>query len=472
MIGGIGTKRRPVAGKGWSGMNAVQKGNMTTGDPLKTILLFSIPILIGCLFQQFYNVVDTAVIGHILGDGALASVGATTSVYLLVIDFCCGMTNGFSVVISQLFGAGDELRLRRAVSLSFVLTLGLAVIVTVAGVFGIDPLLRLLNTPEDVFFGASDYLHVILGGFVITLVYNLLAALLRAVGNSRVPLYALILAAGINVVLDIWFVGGLGLGIAGAAYATVIAQGVSVVFCLVYITKWADLLRFRLSDMVFDRNLAGRLLGTGFSMSLMLGVVSIGSVTLQGAVNSFGSQVIAAHTTARKIDAMFMQPQFAVGTAAATFVGQNYGAGKLDRVRKGLLHALGICLAWDIIALGIGYIFGGPVVAALTGTSDPVILSTAVQYIRINTPFFFPLAVFIVLRNSLQSMNTKVVPILGSVMELVTKIIGVTLVAPTFGYLGVCFLEPVIWVIGAIMVALDYIRVSRKQMQERRAKQN
>lgn len=444
-------------------MSTVQKGNMTVGNPLRTILLFSIPILIGCLFQQLYNVVDTAVIGHILGDGALASVGATTSVYLLVIDFCCGLTNGFSVVISQLFGAGDETRLRRAVSLSFVLTLGLAVIVTVAGVFGIDPLLQLLNTPEDVFFGASEYLHVILGGFAITLFYNLLAALLRAVGNSQVPLYALILAAVINVVLDIWFVGDLGLGIAGAAYATVIAQGFSVVFCLMYIAKGADLLRFRLSDVVFDRNLIGRLLGTGFSMSLMLGVVSIGSVTLQGAVNSFGSQVIAAHTTARKIDAMFMQPQFAVGTAAATFVGQNYGAGKLDRVRKGLLHALGICLAWDIIAVGIGYVFGGPVVAALTGTADSVILNTAVQYIRINTPFFFPLGVFIVLRNSLQSMNTKVVPILASVMELVTKIIGVTWVAPAFGYLGVCFLEPVIWVIGAVMVALDYVRVSRKR---------
>lgn len=447
-------------------MSTMQKGNMTVGNPLKTILLFSIPILIGCLFQQFYNVVDTAVIGHILGDGALASVGATTSVYHLVIDFCCGLTNGFSVVIAQLFGAGDEKRLRRAVSLSFVLTFILSVIVTVAGVFGIDPLLRLLNTPADVFSGASEYLHVILGGFVITLFYNLLAALLRAVGNSRVPLYALILAAVINVVLDLWFVGGLGLGIAGAAYATVIAQGFSVVFCLVYIAKRADLLRFRLSEVTFDRNLIGRLLGTGFSMSLMLGVVSIGSVTLQGAVNSFGSQVIAAHTTARKIDAMFMQPQFAVGTAAATFVGQNYGAGKLDRVRKGLLHALGICLAWDVIALGIGYIFGALVTALLTGTADSVILNTAVQYIRINTPFFFPLGVFVVLRNSLQSMNTKVVPILASVMELTTKIIGVTLVAPAFGYLGVCFLEPVIWVIGAVMVGLDYWRVSRKQMRE------
>ena len=436
------------------------------GNPLKIILLFSIPILIGCLFQQLYNVVDTAVIGHILGDGALASVGATTSIYLLVIDFCCGMTNGFSVVISQLFGAGDETRLRKAVSLTFALTLGLSVIVTVAGVFGIDPLLHLLNTPADVFPGASEYLHVILGGFVVTLFYNLLAALLRAVGNSKVPLYALILAAVVNVALDLWFVGGLGLGIAGAAYATVIAQACSVVFCLVYIGKKAELLRFRISNVAFDRNLIGHLLGTGFSMSLMLGVVSIGSVTLQGAVNSFGAQVITAHTTARKIDAMFMQPQTAVGMAAATFVGQNYGARKMDRVRKGLLHALGICLAWDMIAMGIGYLFGGPVVVALTGTSDAVILSTASQYIRINTPFFFPLGVFVVLRNCLQSMNTKVVPILASVMELTTKIVGVALVAPAFGYLGVCFLEPVIWVIGAIMVALDYLRVSRKQRRE------
>lgn len=447
-------------------MSAHQKGNMTAGDPLKIILFFSLPIFIGSLFQHLYNVVDTAVIGHILGDGALASIGATTSVYLLVIDFCCGLTSGFAVVISQLFGAGDEARLRRAVSLTFVLTFGLSVMVTVAGVFGIDPLLRLLNTPEDVFPGASEYLHVILAGFVITLFYNMLAALLRSVGNSRVPLYALILATLVNIVLDICFVGGLHLGIAGAAYATVIAQGVSVVFCLVYITKTSELLRFRVSEVVFDRGLIGRLLGTGFSMSLMLGVVSIGSVTLQSAVNSFGSQVIAAHTTARKIDSMFMLPQFAVGSAAATFVGQNYGARKMERVRKGLRYALYICLGWDLVAVGIAYAFGAPLVAALTGTSDAVILQTAVQYIRINTPFFFPLGVFIVLRNCLQSMNTKVVPILGSVMELTVKIVGVALVAPVFGYLGVCFMEPVIWVIGAVMVALDYVRVNRKQVAQ------
>ena len=444
-------------------MSAIQKGNMTSGNPLKIILLFSIPILIGNLFQQLYNVVDTAVIGHILGDDALAAIGATTALYILVIDFCCGLTNGFAIVISQLFGAGEEERLRRAVSLSFVLTFGLSVVVTVAGIFGIDPLLHLLNTPEDVFGGASEYLHVILAGFVVTLFYNMLAALLRSVGNSRVPLYALILATLVNIVLDIWFVSGLDLGVAGAAYATVIAQGVSVVFCLVYIMKTSELLRFRLSDVRFDRSLAGRLLGTGLSMSLMQGVVSIGSVTLQSAVNSFGAQIIAAHTTARKIDSMIMLPQFAVGAAAATFVGQNYGARRMDRVRKGLLHSLYICLGWDIVAIGIAYALGGPLVTALTGTADAVIIQAAVQYIRINTPFFFPVGVFIVLRNCLQSMDTKVVPILGSVMELVTKIVGVALVAPAFGYLGVCFLEPVIWVIGAVMVALDYLRVSRKQ---------
>lgn len=445
-------------------MSAVQKGNMTAGNPLKIILLFSIPLLIGNLFQQLYNVVDTAVIGHILGDDALASIGATTALYILVIDFCCGLTNGFSIVISQLFGAGDEERLRRAVSLSVVLTFGLSVLVTVSGIFGIDPLLHLLNTPEDVFPGASEYLHVILGGFVITLFYNLLAALLRAVGNSTVPLYALILATAVNIVLDLWFVGGLGIGIAGAAYATVIAQAVSVVFCLVYITKTSDLLRFRLSGVVFDRSLIGRLLGTGFSMSLMLGVVSIGSVTLQSAVNSFGAQTIAAHTTARKIDSIFMLPQSAVGTAAATFVGQNYGAGRMDRVRKGLFYSLCLCLGWDLVACAAAYAFGGSLVTLLTGTSDALIMQTAVRYIRINIPFLFPLGVFIILRTCLQSMNTKVVPILGSVMELVTKIVGVALVAPVFGYLGVCFLEPVIWVVGAIMVALDYLRVSRKRV--------
>lgn len=444
-------------------MVAAQKGNMTSGNPLKTILLFSLPILLGNLFQQLYNVVDTAVIGHILGDDALAAIGATTALYILVIDFCCGLTNGFAIVISQLFGARDEKRLRRAVSLSFVLTFGLSVLVTLAGIFGIDPLLRLLNTPEDVLPGASKYLHVILAFFVVTLFYNLLAALLRAVGNSTVPLLALICSTVINIILDLWFVGGLDMGIAGAAYATVIAQAVSVGFCFVYILKTSDLLRFHLSGLVFDRSLIGRLMGTGLSMSLMNGVVSIGSVTLQSAVNSFGAQTIAAHTTARKIDSLFMLPQGSISMAAATFVGQNYGAKRMDRVRKGLFYSLCLCLGWDIIACVAAYAFGGPLVVLLTGSSDIQMIQTAVQYIRINVPFMFPLGVFIVLRTCLQSMDTKVVPILGSVMELTVKIVGVALVAPAFGYLGVCFLEPVIWVIGAVMVALDYFRVSRKQ---------
>lgn len=442
-------------------MNAIQKGNMTVGNPLKIILLFSVPILVGNIFQQMYNVVDTAVIGHVLGDNSLAAIGATSSIYTLVIGFANGLTNGFSVVIAQIFGAADEARIRKAVSLTFVLTAILSVFLTAVSLVGIDPLLAFLNTPEEIFQEASTYLRIIMLFCVVTLFYNMLAGMLRAIGNSMVPLLALICSTIINIILDIVFVQYLSMGIAGAAYATVIAQAVSVVVCLFYISNACDLLKFKISFLVFDRLLIGNLLGTGFSMGLMLGVVFIGSVALQSAVNSFGAQTITAHIAARKIDEFLMLPLSTISTTAATFSGQNYGANRMDRVSKGIQRSLLICFVWSALACMIAFAAGKWIVMALTGTSNAEIIKTAVQYIRINSPFFFPLSVLLILRNSLQGIGRKVVPICAAVVELAAKFIGVKLIAPALGYLGVCILEPIIWVIGAIMVALNYWHVSK-----------
>lgn len=444
-------------------MDTIQKGNMTIGNPLKAILLFTLPIVIGSAFQQLYNVVDTAVIGHVLGDNSLAALGATTSIYTLIINFASGLTSGFSVIISQLFGAGDQVRMRRAVSLTYALTMLISILLTVICMIGIDPLLVLLNTPEEIFAEASQYLQIILLFSIVTIFYNALAAILRSVGNSKVPLIALIIATVVNIVLDIIFVKYLSLGVAGAAYATVIAQAFSCVYCLVHIRKKSDHLRFRFSELSFDKTMIQNLLSTGFSMALMLVVVSIGSVILQGAVNSFGAQIITGHNTARKIDTLLSLPIGSISAASATFAGQNYGAGKLDRVKTGIGVAAGISGVWCVVSTACTFAFGSSLVTLLTGTSDPVIVETAVLYMRINIPFTLALGVLLSIRSSLQGIGRKFVPIAASVFEFLAKVIGVQVVIPALGYVGICILEPVIWVVGAILVAINFLWVCRKE---------
>lgn len=439
------------------------KGNMTLGNPLKAILYFSIPIIIGSLFQQLYNVVDTAVIGYVLGDNSLAALSSTTSIYTLIINFASGLTSGFSVIISQLFGAGNQSRMRRAVSLTYTLTLIISIVLTVACMIGINPLLKLLNTPTEIFAEASEYLRIILLFLVVTTLYNALASILRSVGNSKVPLIALIIATIINIILDILFVKYFSMGVAGAAYATVIAQAFSCIYCFVYIHHKSSHLRFASSELTLDLPMIRDLLNAGFSMALMLVVVAVGSVILQGGVNSFGPQIITAHSTARKIDTLLSIPIGSISAASATFAGQNYGAGRMDRVKAGMGITAGISAVWCVISTTCAFAFGGTLVTLLTGTSDALIVETAVLYMRINVPFTLALGVLLSIRSCLQGIGRTLVPILASVFEFAAKVIGVQFVIPALGYVGICILEPVIWVVGAILVAINFFWVCRKE---------
>lgn len=437
-------------------------GNMTSGSPLRIILLFSLPILLGCIFQQLYNVADTAVVGHTLGDQSLAAIGATSSVYILIINFANGFMNGFSVIIAKYFGAGNESKMRNAVSLSVLLSAAIAVLLTAAGLIGINPLLRLLGTPDDIFAESSRYLTIIIAFLCVTIFYNMLAGMLRAVGNSLVPLIALITATCINIALDIVFIRFFHMGVAGAAYATVIAQMISAVICLVYIYIKCPLLRFSPKLLRFDGLLLGELLTTGISMALMLAVVDIGSVILQGGVNSFGSATITAHTAGRRIDYMLMMPLSSIGAAAATFVSQNYGAGRFDRVTKGIKISVIITYVWNAAVLILCSLFGRAAITALTGTSDTEIIATAFQYLIINVPFFFILSILLILRSCLQSIGKKTVPLIASVIEMISKLLAVRFLVPALGYLGICILEPIIWFVCAIMVLIDFCFAIRK----------
>ncbi len=436
-------------------------GNMTSGAIMSCLLAFAFPILIGNIFQQLYNVVDTAVIGNVLGDNALASVGAVSPIYNLVVGFANGITNGFAVVIARAFGADKEDEIRKSVAMSFVLTAIISVVFTIGSLLLLRPLLNFLETPSTIIDDTYKYLMIILAFSVATMFYNMYAGMLRAIGNSRAPLYFLIVAMIINVILDIILVKYTPLGVAGAAVATVIAQIASVILCIIYIYKKCPMFIFRPKDVVKDWALIKELLATGLSMGLMIVVVSVGSVALQRGVNSLGEQTIAAHTAARKIDDIFMLPLSSITMAASTFVGQNFGAGKMNRVKKGIWCSILIDFVWSTFALLCSVVGSELMVQLLSGTEDPEVLKWATTYIRTNLPFFYVLSILVVLRSSLQSVGRKIIPVIGSIVELICKFVAVIVIVPMCGYIGICFLEPVIWILSAILVCIDYMCFAR-----------
>ncbi len=436
--------------------------NMTEGSILKNLIFFAIPILIGNIFQQLYNVADTAIIGNILGDSALAAVGASAPVYGLLIGFAGGLTNGFAVVIARHFGAGNERQMKKAVALTYILSGIIALVLTAGSAIALHPLMQSLQTPDEIIADTESYMMIIILFSSVTIAYNMLAGMMRAIGNSRAPLYFLVASTFVNVGLDFLFVKGFDMGVSGAAYATVISQGVSVILCFIYAVKKCGILVFRRSELTLDKPLLADLTSTGLSMGLMYAIVSVGSVILQGAVNSFGTATITAHTAARKIDDIFMLTLGTIAMSSSTFASQNYGAGKLDRVKKGIRYSIFLAFGWSAFSVLCAVLFRVPMIGALTGTTDEAVIETASQYIIINISFFFVLSVLLVLRSSLQGIGRKLVPVMGSFVEFLLKIVAVAVLAPNFGYVGICVCEPIIWIACAVIVVADYAVFLRK----------
>lgn len=430
--------------------------DMTEGKPLRLILLFSLPILFGNLFQQFYNVTDTAIVGNILGDDALAAVGASAPFFSLMTGLAVGATNGFSMILARYYGAKDSAALKKAVYMTYVLCGVIGVALTVAALLGIRPLLLLLGTPSSIMEDAVAYLRIAMGGLLITLAYNMFAGMMRAIGNSVMPLVFLVIASLVNIGLDFLFVAGFHMGVGGAALATVLAQLVSVIASLWYLLARCPELKIQKEYMVFEKKAAVDLLSTAFSMALMLAVVSVGTVALQSAVNSFDKDVIAAHTAARKLDELFMIPLSTFSITASTYGSQNYGAGRIDRIKEGIFCTFMLGFIWSTV--GVLAVYGaGPFMAKLiTGSDNTVIIDTAVQYMRINIPFFYFLVPLLVLRSTLQGLGRRVVPVIGSGIELTGKFLVVLLLAPRLGYLGVCISEPIIWIVCMCLVMWDF----------------
>lgn len=435
---------------------------MTEGSILRNLIWFAVPVLIGNIFQQLYNVADTAIIGNILGDTALAAVGAAAPVYGLMIGFAGGLTNGFAVVIARFFGAGDERGVKRSVALTYLLSAGIAFVLTVASLIALHPLMASLKTPPEIIGDTEKYMRVIMLFSAVTIAYNMFAGMMRALGNSKTPLYFLIVSTFVNIGLDFLFVGAFKMGVAGAAYATVISQGVSVALCIWYVVKKCRVLLFSRRELTLDKPLLSDLATTGMSMGLMYAIVSVGSVILQGAVNSFGTSTITAHTAARKIDDIFMLPLGTIALASSTFASQNFGAGKMERVKKGIKYSIFIALGWSAFSVIVAVLFRRTMIRALTGTSDPAVIATASKYIVWNISFFFVLSFLLVLRSSLQGVGRKLVPVTGSAVEFALKIVAAAVFAPKLGYFGICISEPVIWIACAAIVIADYMLFTRR----------
>ena len=440
--------------------------DMTRGDPFRLVLQFSLPLFCSNMLQQVYNLTDTALAGHLLGSAALAEIGATAALYGLIMNFAFGMNNGLALTVSRCFGAGEREGIRRAVGWMVTLSAAVSIVLTTVSLLGRGALLQVLQVPAEVWDGAAAYLTVILLGIPLTMLYNMEAALLRAVGNSVTPLLFLLFSSVLNVGLDAAFMGPLGMGVRGAAVATVLAQGISAVLGAVYLVRSYPELHFAPAHLKKStRRAVMNMFWAGMSMGLMSAIYNLGSVALQSSINALGSVYITAQTAARRMAEMYFIPGGALGISVATFSSQNLGAGRRSRIWQSVRAALKIYFVWWLFVLAFTFLLGEPVLRLITGSSDARIISNAMLYLKISVPIIPPMAVLVILRNMLQGIRHTVEPLLASALELIGKVIFAVWLVPVWGYRAVCFCEPTTWIICFVFILLAVWRC-RSDLQD------
>lgn len=441
--------------------------DMTKGNPVKLILLFSIPLLIGNVFQQFYSMVDTIIVGRFVGVESLAAVGSTGSMVFLVNGFVMGLTSGFAVLVSQRFGAKDEKGLKKAVASAIILTVISIILVTTISLLGAKPLLRLMRTPENIIGDAYTYIRIIYGGIIATVSYNLVASILRALGDSKTPLYFLIVSSVLNVILDLVFIINFKMGVAGAAYATIISQGVSAILCLIYTYNKFTILRLKKEDFKVKKRYYHKHLKIGIPMALQFSITAIGIMTVQGALNVFGSTVIASYTAASKAFQLVMQPAATLGVATATYCGQNLGAKNYERIKEGVKACTKVSIISSIIA-SIALVFLGKYfVMMFIENPDIQILGYAQEVLNISAIFFIPLGLIFVYRNALQGMGESFIPMMAGVYELLARALVAFTLPNVLGFTGICLADPVAWLAAAIPLGLTYFNRIKKITKEK-----
>lgn len=441
--------------------------DLTVGSPMKLVLSFMLPLLFGLLFQQFYSMVDTVVVGKFLGVDALAGVGSTGSVNFLVLGLCNGVCAGFAIPVAQKFGQKDFDGLRRFVGNMVWLGTAIALIVTLATTALCDPILRWMDTPEETFSYAYDYIWVIFLGIPATMLYNLLSGIIRSLGDSRTPLVFLILSSLLNVVLDIVFIVGFHMGVAGAGWATLLSQLISGLLCLGLIIKRFPLLHLRRDDLRFRGVYARHLLNMGLPMGLQYSITAIGSILLQTAVNGLGANAMAAVTAGSKVYMLCACPYDAIGTTAATFAGQNLGAGKPERIHQGVRACTILGVIYAAVIFLAMYLWGSQLCLMFLDTKDAAAVASigalSRQFLLINLAFFVPLLFVNLLRFTIQGLGFSEFAVFAGVFEMLARgVFGLCLV-PWLGFPAVCYASPAAWVMADLFLFPAYCACMKKR---------
>lgn len=436
--------------------------DMTVGSPIHLILQFCIPLFFGMLFQQFYNMMDTLIVGQFLGVSALASVGATGSINFMIIGFCMGVCNGFAIPVAQRFGAGDYHGLRKYVANSVWLSIAFAGAMTVTVCVLCRRILLWMDTPMDIIDGSYHYIFVIFMGIPAVYLYNLLSGIIRSLGDSKSPLFFLIFSSVLNIILDITLILVFHMGVAGAAWATVCSQLVSGFACLLYIIRRFDILKVSKEEWRVDSSCVGVLCNMGIPMGLQYSITAIGGVILQTAVNSLGSVSVAAVAAGTKVSMFFACPFDAMGSTMATYAGQNVGAGKLGRVSQGMKSTCLLGLGYSIFACIVLVCFGGTIALLFVDSSEQQIIQQVSWFLAANSAFYFPLALVNIVRFTIQGLGFSRFAIFAGVCEMVGRGFVAMAFVPLFGYAAICLASPAAWILADLFLIPAYLYVMGK----------
>ena len=434
--------------------------DLTKGAPLKLMLLFSIPLLIGNIFQQFYNIADIIIVGRTLGMTALASVGAVSPLFFLIMFIIVGMTNGFAVITGQRFGAKDYEGVRRSVTMSTILSTVFTITFTIICAAAMHHILFLMNVPQEIYKDAYYYIQIVVIGLIVANFYNLLASIIRALGDSMTPLYCLIIASVLNIFLALLFILEFHMGVPGSAFALVLSQAFSALLCVWYVKKHFPILHLKKKDWIIDWkkefNFALAHLKVGIPTALQFGILGLSLLIIQSVCNTFGPDVIAAFTAALRIEQMATLPMISFGVALAAYVAQNFGAGNFSRIRFGVKKASLINVILSIVMAFIMHFLGGHLVRIFLGYQNEDIVKIAHDYLFRSSLFYFFLAQIFIYRNALQGLGRAVIPMLAAVGELLMRAFAAIYLAAKIGYFGVFYAGPIAWVAASIVLAAGY----------------
>lgn len=436
--------------------------NLTKGNPTKLILLFTIPLLIGNIFQQFYNIADTFIVGRTIGVNALAAVGCTGSIMFLILGFAQGLTSGLSIITAQKFGAEDKQGVKESYVAGIAISMIVTIVLTTVSTIFTRPILVLMNTPPEIIDDAYRFVFVIFLGIIAAMFFNFFSNIIRALGDSRTPLIFLILACILNIILEYVFILIFKMGVTGAACATVIAQGVSALLCMWHIKRNLRILRLKKSDLKISKEVFLEHIKISLPMGFQASIIAIGAIILQFSLNSLGAMSVAAYTAAQKIDTIAIQPMMSFGITMATYTAQNYGAGKIDRIRDGVKKCVLLSGTFSI-AVGLINIFAGHFLTGIfVGYDQKEVISLSQTYLTSNGIFYLLLSLLFIYRYTLQGLGESFIPTVAGIMELIMRSFAAIILSKPLGFLGVSLANPLAWLGACIPLIVAYHFIYKK----------